>query len=341
MFQCRFRYAVLTVLTFAITSVGAQPSVSIGSHRIAVREMAGAYSAEAVVEAVRQATVAAQVAGRITLVRAEAGQRVRAGETLMRIDAREASENVAATRAQLTQAKANLDRTRELYAKKFVSASVLDKAEADFKAAQAAAAAASASLSHASVVAPLSGVIAQRHAELGELASPGRPLATVFEPGALRVVANVPQSKKTALLAVKTARVEFPDSGRWIDASRVEVLPTLDAQTHTVTVRVYLPEKVEGIVPGMAARVHFPLGQAARLTVPPQAVLRRGEVAAVYVLDDQGRARLRQVRLGEVAANGEIEILAGLKDGERISLDPVRTGIELRQTPSQSAPKAN
>jgi len=338
----RSRIAVLTLLTFVwplaqAPLAFAQSSPVATSHVVGLGSAAASYPAEAVIEAVRQSTVAAQVSGRIIHLRAEPGQRVKAGEVLARIDAREAGENVAATKAQLAQAEAHLARTRELFAKKFVSASVLDKAEADFKAAQAAASAASASLSHATVMAPISGIIAQRHVELGELASPGRPLITIFEPGAMRAVASVPQSKKAQILGQQSVRIEFPESGRWIDAQRIEVLPTLDVQTHTLTVRVYLPVGTEGIVPGMAARVHFAADEGARLTVPAQAILRRGEVAAVYVLDDQGKARLRQVRLGEPVSGGEVEILAGLRAGERISLEPVKTGIELRR----AATKAN
>jgi hypothetical protein len=107
----------------------------------------------------------------------------------------------------------------------------------------------------------------------------------------------------------------------------------VDAQSHTATARIYLPddaEQLQGIVPGMAARVHFIVGEAKKLTVPPQAVLRRGEISAVYVVAD-GKARLRQVRLGEAVADGELEVLAGLAAGEQVSLDPVKTGIEMKQ----------
>lgn len=296
------------------------------------REVELAYPAESVVEAVKQATVAAQVAGRVVDVRTDAGRRVKAGETLMKIDAREAAEGVAGAQAQLAQAQANYQRTRNLFEKKFISAAALDKAEADLKAARAASGQAGAGLSHATVVAPISGVVAQRHVELGEMAAPGKPLVTVFDPKGLRVVASVPQGKLAALRGAGKAQIEFPETGRWIAATRVELLPTLDARSHTVTARVYLPDSdAEGIVPGMAARVHFVSGRAVKLTVPPQAVVRRGEVSAVYVLDAQGAPRLRQVRLGEAVAGGELEVMAGLAAGDTVSLEPVKSGIAVRQ----------
>lgn len=312
----------------ALAETGAVPP----SLTIEAREVDLSYPAEAVVEAVRQATVAAQVSGRVVEVRAEAGQKVARGQPLMRLDAREAAENAASAQAQLIQAKANLERTQNLFAKKFISGAALDKAEADYKAAAAQAGATGAGLSHATIAAPIAGIVAQRHAELGELAAPGRPLVTVFDPKGLRVIASIPQYKLPEVQKTLKARLEFPENGRWLDAVRVEVLPTADAKSHTVTARLYLPEDLDGVVPGMAVRAHFVTGRAKKLTVPPQAVIRRGEVTGVYALDAQNQPRLRQVRLGEPAANGEIEVLAGLAAGDRVSLAPVQAGIQLKQS---------
>jgi RND family efflux transporter MFP subunit len=318
--------ALLFAAAFAAPPAPAQPAAS---RVIELREVPLTLPAEAVLEATRQATVATQVSGRIVEVKAEAGQRVQAGQLLMRVDAREAAENVAAARAQLVQAEASFQRTQNLFKQKFVSQAALDQAEAALKSARAQAGAAGAGASHAAVTAPLSGIVAQRHAELGDLAMPGKPLVTVFDPKGLRAIASIPQFKLKDAQTAKIARVEFPESRRWLDGVRIEILPTVDAQSHTATARVYLPE-TEGIVPGMAVRVHFVVGSAKRLTVPPQAVLRRGEISAVYVLKD-GKPSLRQVRLGEPVGDGEIEVLSGLASGETVSLDPVKTGIELKQ----------
>ncbi len=296
---------------------------------IELREVATTLPAEAVLEATQQATVATQVSGRIVAVNAEAGQRVQAGQVLMRIDAREAAENVAAAKAQLVQAEANFARTQNLFKQKFVSRAALDAAEATLKSARAQAAAAGAGASHATVTAPIGGIVATRHAELGDLATPGKPLLTVFDPKNLRAIASIPQFKLTEVQKATAAKVEFPESRRWLDGTRFEVLPTIDAQSHTATARIYLPP-AEGLAPGMAARAHFVVDRAQKLTVPPQAVLRRGEISAVYVLKD-GKPSLRQVRLGEPVADGELEVLSGLAAGETVSLDPVKTGIEMKQ----------
>jgi len=128
------------------------------------------------------------------------------------------------------------------------------------------------------------------------------------------------------------ARIEFPESGRWFDGGAITVLPSADPRTHTARVRVNLPAEAAGVVPGMAARVHFLTGGDAPsgVAVPAAAVLRRGEVTGVYVADGKGGFSLRQVRLGTVLADGSVEVLAGLSGGEVIALDPVRAGL-LRQ----------
>ncbi len=324
-------------LSLAAESAPAAPvaaTAAPASVVVQAREVDLGFPVEAVVEAVRQATVAAQVAGRILDVRVDAGQRVKQGELLMRIDAREAAGSDAAAKATLAQARAAYERTRSLHAQKFVSQAALDQAAAAWKAAEGSAASAGAGLSHGTVTAPISGIVAQRHAEAGEMASPGKPLVTVFDPKGLRVVASLPQYKLAELKKSPRARIEFPETGRWIEVQRIEILPTVDARSHTATARLYLAENVEGVVPGSYARAHFTVGQAKKLTVPPAAVLRRGEVTAVYVLDEKAGARLRQVRLGEAVAGGELEVLAGINSGERVSLTPLKAGIELKSAPA-------
>jgi RND family efflux transporter MFP subunit len=293
------------------------------------------FPVEATVEAVRQATVAAQIAGRVLEVRVDAGQRVKQRELLMRIDAREAAGSDASARATLVQAAAAYERAKNLHAQKFISQAALDQAAAAFKAAQGAAAASDAGASHGTVMAPIAGVVAERHVEAGEMATPGKPLVTIFDPKGLRVIASLPQYKLAELKKSARARIEFPETGRWIDVQRVEILPTVDTRSHTATARLYLPENIEGVMPGTYVRAHFIIGKAQKLTLPPAAVLRRGEVTAVYVLDEKGGARLRQVRLGETVAGGELEVLAGINSGERVSLVPIRTSIDLKTPASR------
>ena len=326
--------------------VAAEGEAAVPTVRIEPQLRARSHASEATIEAVRQATVAAQVQGRVLEARADAGARVRQGDVLMRIDTREADQavaaaaaNVAAAQARLVDARAALERTRSLRARNFISAAALDQAQAAFDAAraqhtaaEAGRAQADASRGFATITSPLTGVVAQRLTEPGEMAQPGRPLMLIYEPGALRAVADVPQQQLVSLgRGALQARVEFPESGRWLDAASVTVLPAADPRTHTARVRVALPADAAGVVPGMAARVHFVVGSAPRLTVPGGAVLRRGEVTGVYVADGKGGFSLRQVRLGSTLDDASVEVLAGLSGGETVALDPVRAGLVRRK----------
>lgn len=315
---------VLGLVLSASAVAESLPVIAVKPHAVDLT-----FPSEAVVEAIQQATVGAQVPGRVLEVKADAGQSVKKGDVLMRIDAREAAEAARAAEAQYANARVNYERTKSLVAQKFMSAAALDKAKADFDAAAANRAAAGASQSHATILAPITGIVARRHAELGDMAMPGTPLFTIYQPGGLRVTASIPQYRLKDMRAVKTARVEFPESGQWVDATAVQVLPTADAATHVSQVRVTLPTVPEA-TPGMFARVHFVTGQAEKLTVPASAVLRRGEVAAVYVQAADGRLSLRQLRLGDAVGRGEIEVLAGLATGDQVVTEPVKAAIQLK-----------
>lgn len=323
------RIPVLLLLLAALLCPTVRAAGELPVVSVAKRPVGQGFSAESVVEAVHQTTVGARVPGRVLDVLVDAGRSVRKGDTLMRLDAREAAEMARAAEAQYRVASTNYERQRQLKEQKFVSQAALDRARAEFDAAAAKWAAAGVSQSHALIVAPIDGIVARRHAEVGDMAMPGAPLFTIYQPGALRVTASVPQLHRAALGNIKAARVVFPELGRSVEATSMQVLPTLDPATHVAQVRVGLPALPE-LTPGMAARVHFVTGQAEKLSVPAAAVLRRGEVAAVYLLAADGRLTLRQLRLGEVLADGEIEVLAGLTAGDRVVTDPVRAAIQLK-----------
>ncbi|MDD5330582.1 MAG: efflux RND transporter periplasmic adaptor subunit [Sulfuricella sp.] len=342
----------------------AQAALPFATAAVELREVDQTYAAEATVEAVKQSSVAAQISGRVVEVNFDAGDAVKKGQVLVRIDEREAGHALAGSEAAVAQARANLqnarlnyERTKQLLAQKFVSQAALDKAQTEFKLAEAQLAAAQANAGQAAtakgytaVLAPYSGVVAARHVELGEMASPGKLLMTGFDPKDLRVVASIPQYKLDDVRRASRAQVEFPslndkcpkglrsttshETGScgvvWIAAKAVTILPAADARTHTTRVRLDLPEDVRDVYPGMFARAHFAVGRAKKLLVPAAAVVRRSEVTAAYVADAKGGVTLRQIRLGEPVADGMVEVLAGLSAGETVALEPVKAGMALK-----------
>jgi hypothetical protein len=125
------------------------------------------------------------------------------------------------------------------------------------------------------------------------------------------------------------AEIPGPGSaGLLITPTRVQMLPVVDAATHTVQMRLDLPAKLSGLSPGMFARAWLsspgaarPATETAKLLVPRTSLVKRAELNAIYVLDGNGKPLLRQVRLGAVQGD-QVEILSGLNAGERIATDP-------------------
>lgn len=297
-------------------------------------------SFDGVVEAVRQTVVSAQVPGAVVAIEAKVGDLVKSGQVLARIDARAAEQNVAASDAQVRSARATLDvatkefqRQRQLFEKKYTSQAALDRAEALYKATQAQvssqlaqAGAARAQSGFFVVRAPYGGIIADVPVMLGDMAMPGRPLLTIYDPAALRVTAAVPQSALARLVPGKPIKIQFsglPADRQWVVPARVTLLPTADPGTHTTEIRLDLASGAAQVTPGTFARVWLPVQGAAtpRLYVPAKAIVRRAEMTGVYVIDSNGHPVLRQVRLGR-SVDDTIEILSGVTAGERVAIDP-------------------
>jgi membrane fusion protein, multidrug efflux system len=329
--------ACLAVVAPAASAAGGSSALASVAVASATSAQAAAY--DGVVEALRQTVVSAQVPGAVVAVQAKAGDRVKAGQVLLRLDARAAEQQAGAAAAQVQAARAQheaatreFERQKQLFQKNYISQAALDRAEAQYKSAQAQAAAQLAAAGAARtesgfyvVKAPYDGIVAAVAVVLGDMAMPGKPLLTVYDPAALRVSAAVPQSAARRLAATPAAapQAELPGSAvERIMPAHWQVLPAVDPATHTMEVRLELPPDTPA-VPGMFARVWLPGSgsDTPRITVPATAVVRRAELSAVYVIGADGKPLLRQVRLGS-AGGGSVEVLSGLGAGERVALDP-------------------
>lgn len=344
--------SLTSVPVWAIADAAGVKSVAAQASAAGAQEV----SLDAVVEAVRQATLSAQVPGAIVSLNVKAGDRVRAGQELLRIDASAAQQNVAGSSAQLEAAQANLrvaskelDRQKQLFQKQYISQGALERAQAQFEAAQAQVNAQQAQTRAAqtqtgffSVRAPFNGVVSDVPVTLGDMAMPGRPLVTLHDPSALRVSAAVPQSMIEGVRQqLKVVRYEIAGHSS-VAAASVQLLPAVDPVTHTAQLRVALPAGVEGLVPGMFARVWVPgssanaaaqnggkyEAQAGRVFLPLTAIVRRAEMSGVYVMDARGQPRLRQVRLGRTTGQ-TVEVLTGVSAGEQVVSEPASLGKKL------------
>jgi len=349
----RIPFTIAAALSFVLGAAqGADvPRISVPTAAVGTATVGGMLEFDGVLQAVHQATVTSQVGGNVLALLVKVGDKVKRGQPLVRLDDREVRANVAQSDAAVAQAEAQLrnaqqalDRSRELKKDGFVSQAAVDTADNQFKGAQAAHRQAQAARTQATVArgftslaAPFDAVVLATHVEAGDLALPGRALLTLYRPGRMRAVVQVPATLAETADAARELQVVLPD-GRSVAPTERELLPTADPVSQTIEWRLVLPDSTEALRPGQMVRVvargaarPAPTGAAAataaaQLSVPAQAVLRRGELTAVYVALPQGFA-LRAVRTGPVAGD-RVEVLAGLSAGERVALDPVRAGLQ-------------
>lgn len=289
---------------------------------------------DAVIEAVHQATVSAQTSGRILEVNFDTDDYVPKESVLLRFRDKEQRAAAQAAEARFAEAKANFERMQDLLERKLVSKAEYDRADAAVKSAKAALEQAQEQLEHTVVRAPYSGIVVKRHVQPGEMANPGQPLMTGLSLEQLRATASVSQAyvdearrrnRAQVLLAPAEPRGEM----RRLDGAMVTVSPFADPQSHTFRVRVDLPAGQHGVYPGMFAKVAIVVGEESQLLVPAAAVVHRSEVTGVYVVDGDGRVTFRQIRAGRTH-DRLVEVLAGLAEGERVALDPIRAGVYLK-----------
>ena len=299
---------------------------------------------DGVVEARRQATLSAEVAGKVEAVFFDVDDFVNKGDVVVRIRDREYRAQLEIARAALEEARArqqelqlDFDRNQGLLEQKLISQAVFDRSSASLKAARARTDSAAADLerseeqlAHTVVRAPYSGVVVERHVEPGESTQPGQAFMTGYAPDQLRVSVNVPQSVISRLREQRRARVILLEDGRSLDVERITIHPFADPQNHSFPVRLDLPSSQRDIYPGMLVKVALTVGESSRLLVPSKALVTRSEINALYLRDDNGRLSFRQVRTGR-SFGDEVEILAGLDAGETVVLDPVGAGIEIRR----------
>jgi len=289
------------------------------------------------VEAVQQATVSAQTSGRIQEVNFDVDDFVEAGSTLIRFTNIEQQTGLQRAQADLSGARARAVEAGEEYARAenlkdrgLGSQRDLDRALAARTSAAAAVSSAESTvvaarqqLDYTVVRAPYSGIVTQRYVEVGETVSTGQPLISGLSLEKLRVTVDLPQ--QVAIQVRREPRAMVLTEAERVKPEKITIFPVADPVTNTFRVRLEMPDGQFGLFPGMFVKAAFQVGEAERLLIPAEAVVQRSEVTAVYV-SANGDVRLRQVRIGH-SFGGQVEVLAGLIEGEQVAVDPVQAGI--------------
>lgn len=305
---------------------------------------------DGVVEAVNEATLAAEIQGRVAEILFDVGDVVPADGVIIRLRGTEQKAEVSKAEAQVVDARARVvessrafQRVESLYAQNAASAQALEQARAALEVSRASLSVAEAQLTKAEeragytvIRAPYGGIVTQRHVERGESVSPGQPLISGFLPDQLRVSVDVPQRLIETVREHRAARVDLPgDDDGSLKADGLSIFPYASRGTGTTRVRLVLPFGVEGLSPGMLVKVAFAAGERNVLVIPARAIVYRSEVVGVYVRSGDGTINLRPIRPGKVLGSGAAVVLAGLEAGEQVALDPVAAISELKRQSAQ------
>lgn len=291
-------------------------------------------SAVGTVEADRQATIASRILSRVVSLDAAPGARVQAGQTLATLDDSDLRQRLEQTQAVLDAAQASLDQAAEELARAERSAqqgaaselevirarNAVRAADANVKRAQRSVAESETVLDHAVVRAPFDGIVIERRAEVGDTATPGMPLLTMYDPSRMQLVASVRESLTVRLSVGNFVRAEIESLGLVCEAEVTEIVPEASARSRAFRVKVSGPCP-PGVYPGMFGRISIPLEESSVLAVPGKAVRRIGQLDFIDVASEPGPGATltrRSIQIGRTLDNGLVEILAGLREGEHV-----------------------
>ena len=301
------------------------------------------------VRAAQTSDASSQMMGNIVEIRAHEGDHVQRGQVLAVIDDSQpraavdrstavdlaAQQQLVGADSDLTLAESTLKRYQTLFEKKSVSPQEFDEVKARQQAAlarrdmakagqaQALAALSQArtSLDYTRIRAPFDGVVTQKKADSGTLASPGMPIFTVEDVRHYRLEATINENDLQYVRTGKQVSVVIDAlDNESLDGKVAQIVPAADAASRTFLVKIELPTDTR-LRSGLFGRAQFSRGERQALLIPRSAVVERGQLQGIYVLDQNKVASLRYITLGK-PSGAEVEVLAGLQNGERLVAEP-------------------
>lgn len=337
-----FGYLLISSLPFISLSAVAETnkletiSVSLKTHPNWVQ-------LDAVVEPTKAATVSAQTSGRIIKLNYDINDLVTKGAPLLEITNKEQGAQLAAAEADYAKASAvnveaqqQLSRYEALFPKGAISKGEMDEALANAKATQQAVSAAKARITQASeslkytiVSAPFAGIVTQRHVEEGETVSPGQALYSGYSLNQMRAVTQVPQRYIDALRQLPNFKLTLAN-GKQIASDELTLFTFVDPNSHSYKVRINLPDNIDGVIPGSLIKAQFISGSRSAIFIPESSLITMSELSAVYIQQND-KWVLNQVRTG-LHDDGNVEILAGLSDGDLVAKDAYHALLLLKQS---------
>ncbi len=272
-------------------------------------------------------TLKPEVAGRVVQIGFADGARVRRGQVLVQLDDVLQRAELSQAQAQLSIARANLQRNQELVAQNFVARRVLDESQASLQVAEAQVALAQARLQRMRITAPFDGTVGLRRINLGEFVKDGADLVNLEDTSSLTVDFRLPERYQSRIAVGQTVQVQLDALPGKTFAARVQALdPLLDADGRSLAVRATLPGNTEDALrPGMFARVLtvFAIDEAA-LVVPEEAIVPQGGKQFVIRIETEGEgdaikklSRRTEVTLG-ARRGAQVQVTSGLRAGDTV-----------------------
>jgi membrane fusion protein, multidrug efflux system len=289
------------------------PAATVPTRLIEAASYPVTESVPGTVQAKLRATLAAKISGRIEKLPVVQGQRVKQGDLLAELDAREFRARLDSALAVREQAERDLKRAQTLFEQKSATRSEFDNVQSRHQTAQAGVAEAEAMLAHATITAPFAGLVSRKTAEVGDLAAPGKPLVEIEDPASMRFEASVAESLIGRVEMGRKLAVHIPALAKTLEGTIAEIAPVADPDSRTFLIKIDLPG-VPNLRSGLFGKLEFPVAESSSLRIPAAAVVERGQMDVVFVVTNR-TASLRLVKIGKHFGD-TVEILAGLESGE-------------------------
>jgi RND family efflux transporter MFP subunit len=301
-----------------------------------VHEVTKDYIEEAVgtLKAASRTVVSAKVLARIEEITVSAGDQVSEGDVLIRLDSkdlearlRQAEQTVIAATATRKEAETSYERNKRLVEQNAVSRSEFDKSNRHLEVSRAEELRAEQAvnegkvmLSYATIKAPRSGRIVDRSAEPGDTSRPGEPILVLYDATSLRLEAPVLEHLAVKLRAGDKLDVYIDALEREVESTIDEIVPQADAPSRSFLVKASIPRS-DDLFEGMFGRLRIPAGQRRHLCLATDAIHKVGQLEFVEVVTSDGQIEKRFIKTGRLGMPSRIEVLSGLKAGERVVLN--------------------
>ncbi|HEX6978687.1 MAG TPA: efflux RND transporter periplasmic adaptor subunit [Alphaproteobacteria bacterium] len=294
-------------------------------------------------------TIRPEVAGRITRINFDEGQKVKRGQVLVQLDASVAQAELAQAQAALALARANYDRAEELARRGAGTQRALDEARARLRSDEAAVRLAEARLEKYTLVAPFDGVVGLRQVSIGDYVAAGTDMVNLEQIDPLKVDFRVPEIFLASVRPGQRISVAVDAlPGREFGGEVYAIDPLVDAGGRSIVIRARIANPDDSLRPGLFARVTLTIDERAEaLFVAEQSIVPVGDQHFVFKVVDGQQAGSKvvaytPVKIGE-RRRGEVEIREGLRPGDVVvtaGLLKIRDGMPVQIVPGPSTPGA-